>query len=763
MKIPFTEPTAPRYIYINPETNKVHVLMPVVSGSEIGLDNTCKSVFAVQEFFGKSRDVRQRAALDELVAYQNALEFDISLIDADSELKAKKQERLAQIKNYRAALEAMQKSPVLADLGKALPTYPEPLQKMMGSKESNLHSMVLRPKEMDNFLRSLYPVFSLKREGVGVFYGALSEAYKEIGAIPGAREQVIATVLASDAGQRNHFEGLQRELTESIEQQLGIRVDFTQTSAGLAVTKSFIDTSMNTLETAKDTIESLLGYCASDLFDTLNESPFRSIRSPEELSIITQFFLANVNIYCRTQNISSTNFGTILDGSEELSNEVVGIVLSCTLSGSSIEEALFEFIHTHQMEFGLNRPLTPADSGLIKKKFTEYFTQIKDSPHFDEFSVLDESKPGPFLRHQGAICLNLAQLACIGFPEINPEFFAGVCADFGPQLTALHGTIPHNNPWVHADIELSIEQLLHHIHDEEQLDTLLKKLPPEQRAELMASPILQRLQVPKFLHCVARGQQNEAQQLLEANAEAHFLLQTDSFTDYSGRTFNCTAYEYAYWAKDTHMCRMLERYMDEETKAAMLLRCETIEREGLAYTQHGEPKNSKHFDFSPLKTALKHYVDGYNAWYAQKSNWPEMKAAWLCVGKAQRDVPAHVAQEYCRPDRSFDPTPRFNEAELPRNGTYYNWITERDERWFPVADSDSEGLGVNFALYGGEGARAGGRGGGRGCSWHRCVLQPALDLAAVSRLDEVRSHDLTRSREHLRPTDLEHVRSFLIS
>ena len=71
MKIPLTEPTAPRYIYVNLSTNTVHLLMPLVSGMDIGLDNTCKSVFAVQEFFGKSGDVHQRAVLDELLAYQS--------------------------------------------------------------------------------------------------------------------------------------------------------------------------------------------------------------------------------------------------------------------------------------------------------------------------------------------------------------------------------------------------------------------------------------------------------------------------------------------------------------------------------------------------------------------------------------------------------------------------------------------------------------------------------------------------------------------
>ena len=46
----FQEPIAPRHIYINPETNRVHLMMPVIGGTTIGLDNTCKSVYALQEF-----------------------------------------------------------------------------------------------------------------------------------------------------------------------------------------------------------------------------------------------------------------------------------------------------------------------------------------------------------------------------------------------------------------------------------------------------------------------------------------------------------------------------------------------------------------------------------------------------------------------------------------------------------------------------------------------------------------------------------------
>ena len=49
MKLPLKEPVFAKYLYVSPD-NVVHVLMPVVSGTTIGLDNTCKAVFALQEF-----------------------------------------------------------------------------------------------------------------------------------------------------------------------------------------------------------------------------------------------------------------------------------------------------------------------------------------------------------------------------------------------------------------------------------------------------------------------------------------------------------------------------------------------------------------------------------------------------------------------------------------------------------------------------------------------------------------------------------------
>ena len=153
------------------------------------------------------------------------------------------------------------------------------------------------------------------------------------------------------------------------------------------------------------------------------------------------------------------------------------------------------------------------------------------------------------------------------------------------------------------------------------------------------------------------------------------------------------------------------------------------------------PPGQSNFQF---QKAYQHYLDGYDAWYAA-NNWDAMDAAWWDVGKAQRNVPAHVAQEYCRPDRSFYPKPEFNEATLPRVLTFYNLTTGRNDSWFPLTASNS-GLGFNFALM-----RAGGPSGIAWARPGRLATLRRLDLAAIIRLDEVRTVDLTQSREHLNP------------
>ena len=751
MRIPLTEPTAPRYIYVNPKTNVVHLLLPVVSGTDIGLDNTCKSVFAVQEFFGKSADVHQRAALDELMAYQGALEFDISLLDNALQLKQQKQERLQQIKEYIEATKEILKSKVLDDLGKPLPSYPVPLQKIMTADNTNVHSMRLRPKIVDASIRFINPIFSVNHTNESIFYNALTDIFKSIQEIPSAKARIASAVLASEAGKKMDFAGIQQQLQIEFKKQLDTDIDFTKAPNGNVLNQAVIDDEMiygeDNPASSKGYIDALFHLCAQAYFAGVVEPPFYSVKHVDELSNITQFFLAHINIYCFANKISATNFGAIFDASKELSTSIAEIVQSCIQNGTNAEDALLAFVNKNSDVFGLSNLLLPVEQALIKRQFTRHFAQIKEVTEFDEFIVLDATKKGPFFPYQNAISVHFADFVRVSFPNLKEVFFKHTQADFA----TLDVRIPPINLWIHQEIELSFEELLKNINTQEQLNDVLKKLPDAQKNELMKEPKVKKLQAQKFLDYVARGQQKEAGDLLKTMNPFQLLLQSGTFTDYSGRTFDCTAYEYAYWAKDKHMLRLLERYItqDEDVKKELFERCTEIENNGLNYTQDGQNKNSEYFDFIPLKTALNAYADGLDEWI-EDNNTTAINEAWMNVGKAQRDVPAHVADEYCRPDRSFAPTLNFDEDNLPRHTPYYNCITQTNEFWYPSMVSESAGLGVNLAVFRGghdtATAALSVRGGGG-------KLIALIDLTALNQLDKARTEDLKKSLEALKPSE----------
>lgn len=285
------------------------------------------------------------------------------------------------------------------------------------------------------------------------------------------------------------------------------------------------------------------------------------------------------------------------------------------------------------------------------------------------------------------------------------------------------------------------------------LSPLIQDVSDEQLLEMFDQQLMQ-----KFMQHVAYGQQDEAEVLLQSDhnlAQKLLIASKNPFTDYSGRTFTCTAYEYAYWALDTHMRRMLEQYMDDNTKAKLLIRVQKIEERvgpefqnkpnGLPYTDNnGNEQRSAHFDFSELKSALEDFTNDYH-----QCGRRDKHSAWMMVGKAQRDVPAHVAHEYCRPDRSFSSSLlAFDEATLPRRLTFCSKYTlpSKTSFWFPLA-SDI-GLGLTDAaqrswFYTGAAVSDGTVG-------MECV-SACKDLEAITLLESVRTTDLKKCLNNLKP------------
>jgi hypothetical protein len=252
---------------------------------------------------------------------------------------------------------------------------------------------------------------------------------------------------------------------------------------------------------------------------------------------------------------------------------------------------------------------------------------------------------------------------------------------------------------------------------------------PKQEVKVAAKkPAVDQKAVEQLLLHVARGEQKEAKAL--AKKQPELLCHKGTVTDYSNRRFeNITAFQYALWALDWHMWSMLLSYLPKEEASAQL---HELESKG---TRHGV-----HYDFTPLTQALKTYIDNYHAWSVE-----QCKAHWCkVVGGAQTQVPAHVANEYCREDRSFDPTPKFTEKSLPR-------VLMHDEgAWYPVARCGSYGvLGVDFGIvrghYGGL-LQACGYAGGR-CDTGRA----RMDFSALAELCKTRTAQLADLKRQLEP------------
>jgi hypothetical protein len=258
-----------------------------------------------------------------------------------------------------------------------------------------------------------------------------------------------------------------------------------------------------------------------------------------------------------------------------------------------------------------------------------------------------------------------------------------------------------------------------------------------QGAQKFFANVLADAKLAALLQHVAFGEQEQAERILKADPT--LLLRTGQVTDYSGRTFkNITAFQYALWALDRHMWTMILKYLPREEGAKQL-------HDHVYNTKAYKDKHGDYYYFVPLIDASQTYVDNFDNWTdGQKvKHWCEV------LGGAQFLAPAHVANEYCLDDRSFNPTPTFKEDKLPRSLTFYNYLIPGNSHWFQRARLRR--LGLDFAIEGG--CSRFGRGGHNQASAKdgEFVLgrRGAFDLAAMTALCKVRTDELVELKQLL--------------
>lgn len=236
--------------------------------------------------------------------------------------------------------------------------------------------------------------------------------------------------------------------------------------------------------------------------------------------------------------------------------------------------------------------------------------------------------------------------------------------------------------------------------------------------------------VEKLLRHVARGEQNQAKSMISGwfFKMPELLLERGTVTDYSGRTFEyVTAFQYALWALDRHMWEMILAVCPAQYKPELAKQLQELEEQGLG--EHG-----KHWDVTPLRDAYNDFINAVNA-LERTDQWDDylLDQLWLAIGAQQKLIPAHVANEYCHPDRSFDPTPDFKESTLPRV------LRDYYEKFF-----FGEDLGSRFSFL--RAGRAAAAVGGRVAIVWRPVAVGTADCRAVETLSVVRAQEYEQTK-----------------
>ena len=191
----------------------------------------------------------------------------------------------------------------------------------------------------------------------------------------------------------------------------------------------------------------------------------------------------------------------------------------------------------------------------------------------------------------------------------------------------------------------------------------------------------------KFLKHVGFGEQDQANAMLQANPILTTLK--GDLTDcsvypetYGHRVFpNITALQYAVWALDFHMWRMIKQHMEKNNQQAHLhAQLEELNDIAILHTQ-GNPvqqgwviKPGKSIEWPVISwtiliKALEEYVINKEIVITNRYHWCQQ------VGGAQLILPAHVINEYSYPRRSFHPCPEWGDSEkpLPRKGVDF-WL-----------------------------------------------------------------------------------------
>ncbi len=565
VSVSFREKPQYDYIYVNPEKNTVHVLMPLMSGETIGLDNTCRALSEFNQFWG---GVGEPGAAEKIViSYLIDLEADLVLIEkmlsleksgeARGTLRAllhQKERRKQQLTHYQKILPLTKKhSKTAGSSGVITSVYPRLAQHFF-EERTNFFVIQLAPAVEDHFTKFPHPLFKASRDtkeiipeeryqdgtpgiryispgphSLGcVFRKVFSEINPPVETT--LRVKIINEALAklgmnTDEAvfdfQSNFdlfVETLERTLNETIKtpERFSIKNSKRDQSAMRYETLTALidepaDPHRQTRQAMRDWADALLTATVEDSIfpqETLTQDAFskiatdfrstsRSTRTAasDRLSILTQFFLAHLNVHCHLHKKipPNTNFGALAEQDDAWFAELLAATVKNAIAqGENVTLALLQVIQEHAAALQISGSLSEVECKEIQRLFEMNYRTVNESLHFDEFILFFPDKPGAGIYYQGKINIDLC------------AYLGRLFSDFSdlPLPPPLQTSKPSHAPMPQATVK---------IHGQVILDWLGNLLQPSDKTD--PSPFVMRLALLALLSPVSDGKSYVFEQL----------------------------------------------------------------------------------------------------------------------------------------------------------------------------------------------------------------------------------------------------------
>ena len=381
------EPIRISDIFDQEGTGTLRVMVPVCRGGIIGLDNTCKTVLELQQFFGFKQG---RSFLGSLSGYIKDLRLYSALAGQDLS------SHIDQIDNYKSIITAIQKQDDFKDcLAISLGTYPEVIQNLL-SKRNNIFGIRISVQSPHDYLRM--PEKSLLFSGGQYLSEVLWTELEDLPGVKSPRERFIDKMNDWDYHGESTLQDYANQMSLVVRELFGCDISFETTEE--RVREALGVEQGDDLE-HEDYIEGLLGVCAPEFFSSLSISPFygeqleRAESMSDNVAILTQLFLAEINMYCVINGVSTANFGKLLEG-ELLSNSgqvlrgvIAVVVKACFYEDAKVEETIAKLLNEHFLAFEMTRKLLDQEVSHIIRRFHLKVKQIHDAEHLDEFMVCE--------------------------------------------------------------------------------------------------------------------------------------------------------------------------------------------------------------------------------------------------------------------------------------------------------------------------------------------------------------------------------------